>query len=157
MSTSRRAMVLRRSAALVATAALVVTASGCAGQQTEDVQARLIGDGITSSPGGASAEGPQAALQGTVVREGSCLMVAQSDQGQLGNSRPLVVPVFPQDALDLTGSDPVFTDHDGGSVALVPGRTVTLGGGYIEQGNTDGIALGNGCAERDLFSVHQAG
>ena len=82
-------------------------------------------------------------------------MIDQSDQG--GDAPSLVVPVFPQGSLELTGDDPVFTDHDGGSVTLTLGRSVSFGGGYREQGNDEGIALGNGCAERDLFIVHAAG
>ena len=82
-------------------------------------------------------------------------MIDQSDQG--GDAPSLVVPVFPQESLELTGDDPVFTDHDGGSVTLTLGRSVSFGGGYREPGNDEGIARGNGCAERDLFIVHAAG
>lgn len=136
-------------------AALLATAAGCADQDADDVQAQLIGEGFTTTEGAASAAGPQAALQGIVIREDSCLMIDQSDQG--GDAPSLVVPVFPQESLELTGDDPVFTDHDGGSVTLTLGRSVSFGGGYREPGNDEGIARGNGCAERDLFIVHAAG
>lgn len=136
-------------------AALLATAAGCADQDADDVQAQLIGEGFTTTEGAASAAGPQAALQGIVIREDSCLMIDQSDQG--GDAPSLVVPVFPQESLEVTGDDPVFTDHDGGSVTLTRGRSVSFGGGYREQGNDEGIALGNGCAERDLFIVHAVG
>ncbi len=155
MSTTSLGTVLRRSAVLLAAAALAATASGCAGENTDDVQAQLISSGFTTTQGAASAEGPQASLQGIVVREGSCLMIDHSDQG--GDAPSLVVPVFPQESLDRTGDDPVFTDHDGGSVTLTLGRSVSFGGGYREPGNHEGIARGNGCAERDLFIVHAAG
>lgn len=155
MSTSSLGTVLRRSAVLLTAAALLATAAGCADQNADDVQAQLIGEGFTTTEGAASAAGPQAALQGIVVREGSCLMIDQSDQG--GDAPSLVVPVFPQESLELTGDDPVFTDHDGGSVTLTLGRSVSFGGGYREPGNHEGIARGNGCAERDLFIVHAAG
>ena len=155
MSTSSLGTVLRRSAVLLTAAALLATAAGCADQNADDVQAQLIGEGFTTTEGAASAAGPQAALQGIVIREDSCLMIDQSDQG--GDAPSLVVPVFPQESLELTGDDPVFTDHDGGSVTLTLGRSVSFGGGYREPGNDEGIARGNGCAERDLFIVHAAG
>lgn len=136
-------------------AALLATAAGCADQDADDVQAQLIGEGFTTTEGAASTAGPQAALQGIVIREDSCLMIGQSDQG--GDAPSLVVPVFPQESLELIGDDPVFTDHDGGSVTLTLGRSVSFGGGYREPGNHEGIARGNGCAERDLFIVHAAG